>query len=361
VAVALLASCATGRVSNLDAYDDVPMNRVVPYPSDAELSQRAHSVLVEDRPATDIDESLLEEPRAQVRRALERLVADVGARLVEPSASGTGAGSGGAEWSDEGGRPDDAEWPDEGAGSDDGGGVESEAWAGEGRGGADRILATRFTTYRYGAEWKKPFKMLWQTEEDIAGKPGTCTHRVEIGLDVELLDAGGGGAPTRTWTLEHSAVQKNKDLDPACTIASVTLSLLFETALDEALGCLDIPLGSQLLPRGHLTAHRKAPGAERHIYRVTLGSDQGLEPGDPVEIRREQRSTSPMGEEVREERVIAEGLVADLVQRDSSWIAIDPAKATEPLLDGDVVRPVLVDGLLASLSGPDCDSILTER
>ncbi|MEM9175163.1 MAG: hypothetical protein AAGC67_08000, partial [Myxococcota bacterium] len=107
--------------------------------------------------------------------------------------------------------------------------------------------------------------------------------------------------------------------------------------------------------------HRKAPGADRHIYRITLGSGQGLEPGDEVEVRREQRSMSPTGEETREERVIAKGAVTDQVRAQQAWVAIDPSKASETILDGDVVRPIFSEGLLSSLTGPDCEEILTER
>ncbi|NNL66709.1 MAG: hypothetical protein HKP30_10730 [Myxococcales bacterium] len=59
--------------------------------------------------------------------------------------------------------------------------------------------------------------------------------------------------------------------------------------------------------------------------------------------------------------MIATGEVTDQVQAQLSWIAVDPAKATDTILDGDVVRPVFSEGLLSSLSGPDCDEILEAR
>lgn len=334
---AALGGCATGRVSNIDAYDDVPMNKVVPYPDVDELRKRSYELIIIDRPSTGIDEATLEKPHARVRRALEGIAADAGASVIDRSLAELRA-------------------------------LRTEGVLGELEGrdtedvtGADFALATRFSTYRYTAEWKKPFKLLWQSEEDIQGKPGTCTHRAEVELDVQMIEIGSNDKIARTFALEHSAEQKNDDLDPSCTIAPVTLGVLFEKALDEALSCLNTPLGSRLLPRGHLTAHRKAPGADRHIYRISLGRAQGIQPGALVEIRREQRSMSPTGEEVREERVIADGVVTDHVRAEMSWIAADPSKATEPLLEGDVVRPVLTDGLLESLSGPDCDEILVER
>lgn len=59
--------------------------------------------------------------------------------------------------------------------------------------------------------------------------------------------------------------------------------------------------------------------AERHIYRMSLGSVQGIKPGNHIEVRREQRSTSPGGQEIREERVIAKGIVTNHVSAGPSW------------------------------------------
>jgi hypothetical protein len=340
VFVVILASafgCASGRVSNLDAYDEIQMNRVVPYPSTDEMRKRAFEIVLVDRPAVGIEEGLLEKPRAQVRRALEGIGAEAGAMIIDRSLQEIG-------------------------------GIRTEGVLGELEGregekitGADYALATRFSNYRYRSEWKRPFKFLWQSLEDVADKPGTCTHIAEVEVDVQVIEIGSNDRVTKTYSLEHNAVQKNKDLDPACTIAPVTLGVLFERALDESLSCLNLPLGTLLSPRGHVTKHRKAPDAERHIYRISLGAAQGMRKGDEVEIRREQRSMSPAGEENRSERVIGVGEVTDLVMPQVAWIAADPTGIAEDILDGDVIRPLLSEGLLSSLSGPNCREILKER
>jgi hypothetical protein len=329
--------CASSSVSDLDAYDKIPMHRVVPYPSQDELRKRAFEIVIVDRPSVGIDDSMLETPRAQVRRELEGVAAKAGAAIIDRSLAELSAIQTEGVLSELDGREADAVR------------------------GADFALATRFSTYRYSSTWKKPFKFLWQSEDDVADKPGTCDHLVEVGLDVQVIEIGTNDRVEKTFALEHSASQSNKDLDSACTIAPVTLSVLFETALDEALTCLHLPLGAVLAPRGHITQHRKAPEAERHIFRISLGAAQGIQHGDTVEIRREQRSTSPSGEESRAERVIALGRVTDQVTPQSAWIAIDLSKATTEILEGDVVRPFESEGLLASLSGPDCGAILEQR
>ncbi len=323
VAIAVAASigsvafgCVSARVKDFDTYVEIPMNKVVPYPSAEQRAKRAFRVGIIERAASGIDETRLVTPRAQVRKTLETLVDEAGAGLAERA----------------GGRIT----------------------------GADFGLATRFSRYNYASEWKPPFKFLWQTPEDIAEKPGTCTHRTEVELDVEFVDLRTPKRDTTTYTLSHAVEERNKDVDSACTIEPETLATLFETALDEALSCLNVPLGTRLAPRGHVTAHRKAPEGERHIYRISIGADHGVLRGDRLEIRRVQLATSPTGEQTRSERVIATAVVTDQISPQMAWVAVDPAAAAEPLLDGDIVRPLLAESLLSDLSGPNCARILSE-
>jgi hypothetical protein len=322
---------------NLDAYQDVPMNRVVPYPTMEELTDRSFEIVIVDRPSPGIADRTLDTARAQMRRGLEKISTKAGATVIDRSLQDLSALRTEGALSELNGRRNESVT------------------------GADFVLAMRFSTHRYSSTWAKPFKFLWQSEEDVAGKPGTCVHRVEVEVDVQIIEVGTNDEIERTFALKRQVEQKNKDLDPACTIAPVTLSVLFETALDDALTCLDRPLSARLAPRGHISAHRKAPAAQRHLYRVSLGSRQGILPGDTVEIRREQRSQSPTGEEARTERVLTLGRVSDQVMAEYSWVAIGPPKVDGEILDGDVVRPRENESLLSSLSGPNCGSILEER
>jgi len=328
--------CASGRVSDLDAYEKVPMNRVVPYPAEAELSKRAYEVIVTDRPAAGIDEAELRAPQAQVHRELEAIAAEAGAVVIDRSLQEL------------------AEIRTEGVLSElDGDSAQVS--------GADFALVSRFNTFRHSGTYSPPFKFLWQTEDDVANKAGSCTHLAEVALDIQVIEIGSNDRLEKTYALEHQAEKKVKQMSSSCPIDEVPRSVLFERALEEALSCVKLPLGRLLSPRGHVTAHRKAPEAERHLYRISLGSRQGIEKGDEIEVRREQRATSPTGEESRSERVIALGTVTDKVMADHAWAVVKPSKSGEAILDGDVVRPVLSEGLLASLSGPSCGKILSER
>jgi len=326
--------CASSRIADLDAYEKIPMNRVVPYPTEKELRKRAFEIVVVDRPSAGFDDETLEIPRAQVRRGLERIAAGAGAGIIERSLHDVSAIRTEAILSELDSRAADAVT------------------------GADYALATRFSTYRYASTWEKPFRFLWESAEDLAAKPGACDHTAEVEFDIQMIQIGTNDRIEKTFALEHSAEQTTKDIDSDCPITPAKLSVLYEKALDEALGCLELPLGRLLSPRGHISAHRKAPEAERHIFRVSLGSAQGIQQGDTVEIRREQRTMSPSGEELRTERVLSLGRVTDQITPQASWIAVDLSKVTGEILEGDVVRPVESESLLASLSGPNCESIL---
>ena len=330
------AGCASLRVSDLDAFETIPMNRVVPYPDAKELRKRAYEIIVVDRASAGIDENSLLEPRRWSRRQLEGMTAEAGATVIDRSLQDLSA-------------------------------IRTEGLLSELDGdpsvlsGADYALATRFSTYRYTVNWKPPFKFLWQSTEEVSDKPGSCLHLAEVEFDVQLIEIGSNDRVSKSFSLEHFAERKTRSLDESCPLSPAAMSVLFETAMDEAMSCLELPLRRLLSPRGHVSAHRKAPEAERHLFRISLGGVQGIEIGDEVEIRREQHATSPSGAHSRTERVIATGIATNQVTAEEAWVEVDLSKGTETILDGDVVRPVTRQGLLSSLSGPSCKNILAEH
>ncbi len=334
---ALLAGCAKPKLSDLDAYQVIPMNRVVPFPPDGEREKRVFEVAVIDRPAENLDEQTLRKPRAQVRMALEKIAAFHGAAVIDRSKPGF-----------------DAVRTDRPRSEFHG--VDAEVVT-----GGDYAISARFTTYQHQATWSKPSKLPWQSEADVAKKPGTCTHTAAVAFDVLLVQKSWEDVVRQTFLLTHNAKQENKDLDQACTIAPVSLATLFETAIEEALSCLELPLGTRVSPRGHVLAHRKAKEGEGHIYQISLGAEQGVDAKESVEIRRVDLSQDSDGNEIRSERVIATGVATDQITAQDSWIAVNPDDVTTEILEGDVVRRVFSKGLITNLSGPNCKQMLVER
>lgn len=332
-----LSGCAKPVVSDLDAYQVVPLDRAVPYPSAAELGKRVFEVVVIDRPSQGLDEQTLRKPRAQVRVALEKIAASYGAAVVDRSSPGF-----------DGVRTDQPSTAFDG--------IEAEIVS-----SGDFAVSARFTNYHHQATWSKPVKLPWQSEEDLAKKPGTCTHVATVALDIQVVETGWEEAVRRTYLLTHEAKQENKDLDQACTISPVNVDTLFETAIAEAMDCLELPLGNRVSPRGHVLAHRKAREGESRIYQVSLGADQGVDAGEPLEIRRVELSQSSDGIETANERVIATGVATDLITGEDSWIGVNPDDVKTPILEGDVVRRYFQKDLISNLTGPSCKKILVER
>ena len=225
-----LSGCAKPVVSDLDAYQVVRLDRAVPYPSDDELGKRIFEVVVIDRPSVNLDEQMLRKPRAQLRVGLEKIAAEYVAAVVDRSEPGFDAV-----------RTDRTRSEFHG--------VDAEVVS-----SGDYGISARFTNYHHSADWRKPLKLPWQSEADLAQKPGTCTHTAAVAFDVQVVETGWDEALRRTYLLTHQAKQENKNLDEACTIAQVNVETLFETAIAEAMGCLELPLGTRVSPRGHVLA-----------------------------------------------------------------------------------------------------------
>lgn len=331
------AACTTPPASDLDAYQVVPMNRADPFPTEEERAKQVFEVAVVERPSEGLDEALLREPRAQVRVGLEKIAASFGAAVIDRSRPGFDA-----------------------AGTDrprsEFEGVDAEVVP-----SGDYAISSRFTTLRHAAVWTPPTKLPWQSDEDVAKKPGTCTHTAEVTLDVELVRKGWEDVVERTYLLNHKAVQENKDLDRACTIAPVTVDTLFETAIAEALSCLEIPLGTRISPRGWVLAHRKSKEGESHIYEVSLGLEHGVDPEEPLEFRRVELFDRSDGTQLRRERVIATGVATTQITPRTTWVAVNPDDVETEILEGDLVKRYFQKGLLTNLTGPDCKKILAER
>jgi len=332
-AISGLIGCASNQVSDLDAFRSVEMNRVVPYPSEEELRERAFEIIFVDlEPATSAD-SAPRDRRIWLRRKLIEMTGNAGAIVVVNEESNfTESGVGGA--------------------------VRGSTNADN---HVDYIVGVGLVTYKDTATWQPPFRFLWQTPEEVADREGTCVHRAEVEFDIEVVEAFGHQSLFARHSLSHFAESKIKAFDKSCPIPQAALDVLFDGVMTDSLSCLRAPIDRMFAPRGHVMAHIMAPETDRHLFRISLGSAQGIELGHQIEIRREQHASTPKGEARRTERVIATGIVTEHIREQDSWAAIDPTRATEGILEGDVVRPVLKEGLLSSLSGPNCGKILVKR
>ncbi|MBW2423388.1 MAG: hypothetical protein JRG86_04030, partial [Deltaproteobacteria bacterium] len=201
-------ACGRSHVANLEGFDELPLNRVVPYPSAEERRIRAHAIRIVEGRSAEIDEELLAEAQRRVQRRLEGIAEEAGALVIdEPAEEDTAA--------------------------------ERTARKRRGRRALqkpDLEVSTRFAKHHHFALWRPPIKLPWQTDEEVAGRSGICTHVVEIELELTLVGIDREQEfPTRIFVLTHSSERKAKQLESSCPIESVALGLVFEKAIDEEL------------------------------------------------------------------------------------------------------------------------------
>ncbi len=77
----------------------------------------------------------------------------------------------------------------------------------------------------------------------------------------------------------------------------------------------------------------------KSIFKISLGSTDGINQGDKFEVSGQYESENPITNEMEvETRIIAKGVVADKVEPKSAWVLIDDAKTADLIRLGDVVK-----------------------
>jgi hypothetical protein len=306
-----LAACTSTRVEDIGQYADVPMNKVYPYPSDDELAERTHSVSIEARTAEGVDPTRAQATQDLIRLRLEDILSIAGATLL----------------------------------NDDGSEFVSDL-------PARRLdLVVRIDHEEYSVTWTDPTNWLFQSEEEMAQKPGTCTHRAAVEIVFSVVDPARPTArPKDRFTLRHTGETEVETLNQQCPYPDEAIQGLFDTVVDDALACVRVPLQNAFAPRGHILGQRSRPDDDIHLFETSLGSDQGAAEGVEVEVYRVQYSTGADDTRVAEEHRIATGRTTNRIQADTSWIRVDVADAHQPLLQGDVVQPVYRDANTAGLN-----------
>ncbi|MGH0034958.1 MAG: hypothetical protein ACQGVK_08010 [Myxococcota bacterium] len=314
-------ACAGTAVKDPSQYTEVPMNKVYPYPSDDELAERTHRVSIQGRIEAEVDPARAQATQDLIRLRVEDILALAGASLVADD---------GSEFAPD--RP------------------------------ARRLdLVVRIDREDYSVTWKDPTNWLFQSEEEMAQKPGTCTHKAEIEVVFSVVDpAHPDGRPAERFTLRHAGESESKTLDQQCPLAEAEIQGLFDTVVDEALACARIPLQNAFAARGHVRKQRKRASDDQHLFKTSLGAGQGAAESVDVAVFRVQYSTGVDGTRVSEEHRIATGRFTDQIQPDSSWIRVDVGKAKQTLLNGDVVRPIYRESATADLNPfGGCSDILS--
>ena len=307
-----------------------PHNKVYPNPKPPELADQKAEIVMAARYSKELPEEVVGRAAATTQRFVGRFLRDAGANTIETNIRALGKAHKAAE---------------------SGGSLGELA-------GADAALLTQVTRYHHAAEYDPPSGH-FKSEEELASEPGTCTHEGEIRVQIKAFDFPGGKLPFKTLSLEHRGEMEQQDFDEECPIEEERLKQLLEAILEEALPCIEVSLKNQFAPRGYIEEHRVSAAGGRHIFKSSLGKENGAKPSLEIVIFRAQHMTTEEGRKTQAERRIAEGTITNEIGPGHSWISVDVGAADDEILAGDVVRAVYATTFTENLGFGQCDDIVT--
>jgi hypothetical protein len=331
---ALLFGCAATQIGNPSKdYELVELNRVFPYPSDRELRGQKTEVVLASRSTRDLPEEQVGRALSSLQRSMERTLGEAGVGVIDRGIHDLAA-------------------------------VREELEAAEGAQGsneftgADWALVSRITRFRQWADYEPP-RGLFKSKEELRDEPGRCEHHGAIEAEIKVFAIPTDDVARTTFTLRSSGERSSEERDASCPISQTHKEVFLEQILEDALPCLDLPLKRRFPPRGYVDEHRVSPGEDAHIFRTSLGRQNGARPGLEVDVFRVQFMTAEDGRRLRDERRIGGGRISDEIGDGYSWITLDGGDLEQPILSGDLVRVVYENSLTTRFELRRCKEILT--
>lgn len=117
----------------------------------------------------------------------------------------------------------------------------------------------------------------------------------------------------------------------------------------EAVKDIGVDLKNALAKRGYVIGKRSYDG--KSIFKINLGSEDGIKPGDQFEIiGRYDVSNQITGDSETESRIIAKGEITQHIDPETSWAIIDDEKIESAIRLGDSIKFKYERGLFAKLA-----------
>ncbi len=123
---------------------------------------------------------------------------------------------------------------------------------------------------------------------------------------------------------------------------------LVRKAGEDAISEIEVEIKNFFAKKGYILEKRVLDN--KSIFKISLGSDDGLKQDDKFEIIGQYESQNPITNEIEVERkIIATGSVSDLIDPKTSWVVIDDAKKAEAIRLGDSLKIKYKKNRFASL------------
>lgn len=112
---------------------------------------------------------------------------------------------------------------------------------------------------------------------------------------------------------------------------------LVRKAGEDAVDDMTVSIKNTLAHKGYILEKRVLE--DKIIFKISLGSSDGIVHGDKFEISGQYESENPITGAIEiERRVIGTGVVADKIDPKASWVLIDDKKQSEKIRLGDIVK-----------------------
>lgn len=112
---------------------------------------------------------------------------------------------------------------------------------------------------------------------------------------------------------------------------------LVRKAGEDAINEIEVEIKNFFAKKGYILEKRVLN--DKSIFKISLGSDDGLKQDDKFEVVGQYESQNPITNEIEVERkIIATGSVSDLIDPKTSWVVIEDAKKAETIRLGDSLK-----------------------
>lgn len=305
--VTFLSGCASTGLDNLGQYKKSELPKAEEMPSTAEIQNGQSKVVIFEVQDGDIPEATQAKVGSALTGELEKFINSAGAELVDRSVA--------QKLKEEIRR---AEM--EGSTGYDGPPV------------GDFAVRGKISQASFGSEFTEARR--WTDDDgDSHYTPPQCTYTAVVTANLTVYSLPSLETATSVQA-EGSVSTSEETRNSNCNAGGAGL---LRGAAQEAVQVKRDVLQNFFAPKGYVLERRALE--DDNVFRVSLGEQYGAKEGAEVRIFKTVESTNPLtGEATTEERKVAEGLVTNQVNSDTSWIRVGEPEAAQKIRMGHQVK-----------------------
>jgi len=304
----VLGGCASSEVSLSEFSNDAPLQSADRLPSEADLNRQGRAkVVVFEAEDSNLDRARRAQAATTLTRAVEEMLGANGAEVIDRSiATKLGQELQLAEV--------------KGVGGYDGPSL------------ANFAVKPSITLAEYASEY-----VAASSYTDKKGKtyttPASYSHKANVNISLRVYEIP-SLRPLKTLNGRGSNSQSTSDR------GSQDLSVsMVRAASQNALKDVQADLLNLFAPKGYVLGKREKKG--KSIFRISIGSEQGIIPGNRVVFFSERESVHPITKKVGYDKIpLAEGTVSNLVTGGEAWVIPEDEEKSRRIRLGDQIEVI---------------------